>query len=77
MMPGQMKTRAEHRSLEDMLEEFNAVRTATIALFKSFSNDDLSRMGTANSGPLSVRAAGFIIVGHQIHHSNILKERYL
>ncbi len=71
------KNKAEHRSLAEMLEEFNAVRTATIQLFKSFSEDDFTRMGTANNGPLSIRAAGFIVVGHQMHHSAILKEKYL
>ncbi|RYF99093.1 MAG: DinB family protein, partial [Chitinophagaceae bacterium] len=27
--------------------------------------------------PIYVRALGYIIIGHPLHHRNILKERYL
>jgi len=65
------------RNIDDLLKEYLAVRTATICLFKSFSNSVLKRRGKANNNELSVRAIGFIICGHEIHHRNIIKERYL
>ena len=42
-------------------------------------NDEaaLKQGGMANNQPLSARAAGFIICGHEIHHKNVIEERYL
>jgi len=68
---------ANGRTMDDLLTEFIAVRTATICLFHSFSNAILKRKGKANDNVLSVRAAGFIICGHEIHHKNVIRERYL
>ena len=68
---------ANNRKLDGLLKEFIAVRTATIYLFESFSAGVLKRGGKANNNPLSVRAAGFIICGHEIHHKKIIEERYL
>lgn len=68
---------ADQRSLESLLEEYSAVRTASIHLFKSFDPTAMERFGKANGGPMSVRAAGYIICGHEIHHQNIVRERYL
>lgn len=66
-----------HRSIMDLLNELSAVRYATLSLFKSFDNNQLMKIGIASDNPMSVRAAGFIIIGHQSHHQNIFKERYL
>jgi uncharacterized damage-inducible protein DinB len=65
------------RSIQSLLTELAIVRQATIALFKSFSADDLIRSGTASDKPISVRAIGFIIIGHQNHHQKVFEERYL
>lgn len=65
------------RSMESLLEEFIAVRKSSIALFKSFSEDDLKKLGTASAKLVSVRALGYFLVGHVSHHVKILKERYL
>ena len=70
-------SRANSRSLENILSEYNAVRKATIILFKSFENDVLKRCGKVNGTLVSVAAIGFILAGHEIHHRNILIERYL
>jgi uncharacterized damage-inducible protein DinB len=68
---------ANDRSLQDLLTEFSAVRHSTLLLFKSFSQDQLTRIGIASGNEVSVRAIGFIIIGHQKHHQNIFQQRYL
>ena len=65
------------RSIQDLLTEMAVVRQATLSLFKSFSEDQLLRIGTASENQISVRAIGFIIIGHQKHHQIIFEERYL
>lgn len=68
---------ANERSLDDILEELTTVRSATISLFNSFDNEALLRAGVANGHIMSVRAAAFHIAGHELHHINIIKARYL
>lgn len=70
-------TDASIRSIQDLLSEFSAVRQSNLLLFKSFSANQLERMGIASDNPISVRAIGFIILGHQKHHQKVFIERYL
>lgn len=65
------------RSIKDLLEEFKAVRTSSICLYKSFSDGVFINIGQASGGPFSVRSIPFILCGHQKHHIRIIKERYL
>ncbi len=71
------KCLADTRSLKEMVEELALVRKSTIALFKSFDESVLDNLGSASGSNMSVRATGFIIVGHETHHMNVVKERYL
>lgn len=66
-----------HRSIASLLVEFQTVRLSSIALFRSLPSKDLLHIGIASDCPVSVRALGYIIIGHQLHHDSILKERYL
>jgi hypothetical protein len=59
------------------LTDLSALRNATILLFKTFSQEKLLRFGTANNNIISVRALGFVIIGHQNHHQRVFEERYL
>lgn len=68
---------ANSRSLISLIGEYDKVRQSSIYLYNSFSQDVLKRTGKANDKTLSVRAAGFLICGHEIHHKEIIKERYL
>jgi len=68
---------ANSRSLISLIGEYDKVRQSSIYLFNSFSKDVLKRTGKANGKMLSIRAAGFLICGHEIHHKEIIKERYL
>lgn len=65
------------RDLAEMVEEFHLLRQSNIVLFESFTRTMLERMGKADGNPVSVRALGGIIIGHALHHNNILMERYL
>lgn len=67
----------DERAVEDLAEEYRAVRRATILLFRGLSEEALSRRGTANEAELSARAAAYIIAGHERHHLRIIRERYL
>ncbi len=67
----------DDRSIQDLLTELAVVRQATLSLFKSFDEQMLLQMGTASNVPMSVRAIGFVIIGHQNHHQQIYQERYL
>jgi uncharacterized damage-inducible protein DinB len=68
---------ANARSIMELLTEMSSVRHATVLLFKTFSEEQLLRVGTANKNKMSVRALGFVIIGHQNHHQRIFEERYL
>jgi len=64
------------RSPASLIEEYELLRRSTIALFKNMSTNMLDRIGTASGGAFSALALGFMIAGHEIHHWQILKERY-
>ena len=68
---------AEQRTAESLLDEFRAIRQATITLFRNFTDEMMDRIGTASGNPISVRALGFMIAGHELHHLQIFKEKYL
>lgn len=68
---------ADERSWKSLLQEFEAVRKSSDLLLQSFTEDQLQQSGTTNDEPNTVKALGFLIYGHILHHINILKERYL
>ncbi len=65
------------RTLHDVLAELDAVRAATLALFRSLSDDSLLRRGTASNLVMSTRAFLFAIAGHEDHHLESLRTVYL
>jgi DinB superfamily len=67
---------ADARSIDNLLEEFAAVRQATIALFRSLSEEDKWRGGMSNGNPISVYALFYSTVGHFNHHLGVLEARY-
>lgn len=70
-------TNANGRSIQDLLTEFSALRHSNLLFYKSLSEEQLKRIGTASNNKISVRALGFVIIGHQKHHQKIFEERYL
>jgi uncharacterized damage-inducible protein DinB len=67
---------ADARSMTDLVDEFVAVRAATVALFGGLSDQQLARRGTASGQTMSARAAAWVIAGHERHHQGLLHERY-
>jgi hypothetical protein len=67
----------DSRSLESLAAELDAVRRATLALFRGLDTTALARRGTANNNAVTVRALAWIIAGHERHHVALLHERYL
>ncbi len=65
------------RSIINIMEEYEAVCHSTIAMFKGFSETALMRMEIANGNKASVRALGYHMLGHEMHHLNFVKETYL
>ena len=65
------------RSLSDLAEEYEHVRRSTISLLANLDDEAWTRRGSANNNEVSVLALAFIIAGHERHHVEILRTRYL
>jgi len=65
------------QSMEELIAHYSGLRQATLALFRSFDQETLDRRGVASGSVFSVRALIYIIAGHEIHHLEILTDRYL
>lgn len=70
-------SQANDKSIKQLNEEFISLRKANIAMYLGFSEAMLMRVGKASRAPISVRAIPFILLGHELHHICIIKERYL
>jgi hypothetical protein len=60
----------------DLIAEFEHVRRSTILFFRGLTPEAAMRSGLANDAPITVRALGYVIAGHELHHVGILRERY-
>ncbi|HEV2017599.1 MAG TPA: DinB family protein [Gemmatimonadaceae bacterium] len=63
--------------LAELASELGSVRESTVFLFKHLQEDAWMRRGIANGAEVSVRALAYIIAGHELHHREILRARYL
>lgn len=68
---------ANRRSMADLAHEFAMVRNATVALFESFTAEMLEKEGVANKSRVTVASIGRVCVGHEIHHMDVIKSKYL
>lgn len=64
------------RNIDDLLDELLVVRQASLMLFNSFKDEMLLRKGKNIDGEIDVLSIGFSIIGHQIHHFNVINSRY-
>lgn len=67
----------ESQAFNDVLEQYRHVRQATISLIKSFNTSQTNQLGNANGQSVSVRILSWMIAGHEKHHIQVIKERYL
>ncbi len=65
------------RTLVDLADELEAVRHSHVHLFRHFDADAWVRRGIASEREVSVRALAYIMLGHERHHLEILKTRYV
>jgi DinB superfamily len=65
------------RTWRSLIDEFAAVRAATIAFFASLPQNAWDRRGIASGNPFTVRALAYLTAGHVTHHMRIVGERYL
>ena len=71
------EARCDRKNMASIIREHDTVRAATVELFNGFDDIALMRTGTANNNRMSVRAIGWIIAGHAMHHMNVIEERYM
>jgi hypothetical protein len=68
---------ADQRSWAGHIDEFRAVRAATLAFFCNVPAEAWDRRGIASDNPVTVRALAYITAGHVAHHVALLNQRYL
>jgi|SRR5277367_1973576 len=64
-------------SMSALIEDYIAVRRATVSLFRNLDESAWTRRGVANKNEVTVRALAYIIAGHELHHRRIIEEKYL
>ncbi|WP_147677311.1 DinB family protein [Algibacter pacificus] len=72
-----MPSKANSKSIDTLIEEYQIVRKNSMVLLSSLSSEDLKCIGTASGGNMSARATAFITLGHEIWHADIIKLKYL
>jgi hypothetical protein len=65
-----------HRKVNDLIDEFDTVRSSTIALVKSLDAKAMLANGVNFAGPISVLAQAYATVGHALHHLSVVEQRY-
>lgn len=68
---------ADKKSKSEIIEEFTVNRNNSIVLLKSLSDKNLSFIGNANGAKASARSIAFTVLGHDLWHLQIIRERYL
>ncbi len=67
----------ENRSLQSLLAEYTHLSAANLELFKSLDEEMLVQKGTASGKEVTARAILFVTIGHEKHHLEVIKSRYL
>jgi hypothetical protein len=65
------------RPWSELVAEFEHVRHSTILFYRGLKPEAEQRFGVANNAPITVRALGYVIAGHELHHMGVLREKYL
>lgn len=65
------------RTMESLLAEFGVVRKSSEYLFQNLTESQTRQNCNVVPNPMSVRAIGYFLIAHVMHHTGVLKERYL
>lgn len=68
---------AGKRTLGDILSEFTSLRASTEIFFESLDEEASALRANTETHPITARAVGYILIGHPMHHIEVIKERYL
>lgn len=68
---------AENRTLKSLIKEFKVTRKQSSIFFKTLPAEALQLIGIVNGNEIKVETIGKLTVGHNLHHLNIIKGRYL
>ena len=68
---------ADTRTLKSLIKEYKLTRKLSIKFFKTLPAEALQLIGIVNGNEIKVETIGKLTIGHNIHHLNIIKERYL
>ncbi|WP_345766269.1 DinB family protein [Chryseobacterium endophyticum] len=68
---------ASDRSLNSLIEEYKLIRKSSLILLETMNPSALGNIGKANGNQISAETIGKLIVGHNLHHLNVIEERYL
>jgi hypothetical protein len=60
-----------------LIEEYQILRLSNAYFFNKLTDEELMRTGSANGQEISVMAMGYILIGHAIHHFNVISEKYI
>lgn len=64
-------------TIEQLVNELQIVRQSTIMMFRSFNQKILETNCRFFEYEMPLSAIGFTITAHQIHHLNVIAERYI
>ncbi|OGX61613.1 MAG: hypothetical protein A2189_02540 [Paenibacillus sp. RIFOXYA1_FULL_44_5] len=64
-------------TLAEIIEDYTAVRRASLTLLRGLSEQAWLRQGIANNNEISVKALAYILAGHELHHLKVIREKYL
>lgn len=70
------KSHFREMSFASLLLQYKLVRDSSLALFSTFSEETGNRRGNTNGNEVTVRALICLIAGHEMHHLDILREKY-
>lgn len=68
---------AAARPLSPLLAEWRHLREAGVLFFEGLGDDAWGRTGVASGRSFTVRTFPYLIAGHELHHLNVIREKYL
>lgn len=67
----------DRHTFKELLEDFAIVRKATLSLLNMVNEASWLNKGIMSDKEVTVRALGYIIAGHELHHIHVLQNAYL